>query len=172
MESRVDERVGGLETQVEENQTRIADQETQISQLSKTTQEALERAIAAGKLAEGKFVFESVLTDDQVRFGFNQADLVPEAAAALDAFAELVKSQDANLFVEIQGHTDAVGSEGYNLELGERRAEAVRRYLSGHHSFPLHRMSIISYGESEPIADNSTEAGRAQNRRVALVVLK
>ena len=58
------------------------------------------------------------------------------------------------------------------MNLGEKRAEAVRRYLSREQGLPLHRMSIISYGESEPIADNSTAAGRAHNRRVVLVVLQ
>ena len=56
--------------------------------------------------------------------------------------------------------------------VGEKRAEAVRRYLSRAHKLPLHRMSVISYGESAPIADNATREGRGQNRRVSLVVLK
>jgi outer membrane protein OmpA-like peptidoglycan-associated protein len=172
VESRVGERMDGLETQVEANQTRIANQDVEIDEVSKTAQEALDRAIAAGQLAEGRFVFETVMTDEQVRFGLNQVDLGSEAKAALDAFAELIRSEGASVFIEIQGHTDSQGSEAYNFDLGRRRAESVRRYLNAAQAFPLHTMSVISYGPSEPIASNDTAEGRSQNRRVALVVLK
>jgi outer membrane protein OmpA-like peptidoglycan-associated protein len=171
-EVRMDERMDGVETQVEENQVRIEEQGQEIAKLSRTSQEALDRAIAAGKLAEGSFVSETVMTDDQVRFANSDATLDSRATMALDAFAETVKSQDVSVFIEIQGHTDAVGDAGFNLQLGERRAESVRRYLSQYHGFALHRMSVISYGETEPIALNDTPEGRAQNRRVVMVVLK
>lgn len=172
-------RVDDVERQVEENQTEIrrtneklGANERRIGEVSKTAQEALERAEAAGKLAEGKLLYETVLTDDKVRFGFDQAELSDEAQAALDEFARGLKSEyDRDVYVEIQGHTDATGPEQYNLELGLERAEAVRRYLNREHDIPLHRMSVISYGEVEPIADNDTREGRAQNRRVVLVVL-
>ena len=172
VEARVGERMDGLETQVEANQTRISNQEAEIDEVSRTAQEALDRAIAAGQLAEGRFVFETIMTDDQVRFGLNQADLSAEAKAALDAFAELIRSEGTSVFIEIQGHTDSLGNEALNIDLGRRRAESVRRYLNSAHAFPLHRMSVISYGQSEPIASNDTAEGRAQNRRVALVVLR
>ena len=58
------------------------------------------------------------------------------------------------------------------IDLGEQRAEAVRLYLNAQHGLPLHRMSLISYGESAPVADNGTHQERALNRRVALVVLQ
>jgi outer membrane protein OmpA-like peptidoglycan-associated protein len=172
VESRVGERMDGLETQVEENQTRISNQDSEIAEVSKTAQDALDRAIAAGQLAEGRFVFETVMTDEQVRFGTNQAEVSSEAKVALDAFAELIRSEDASVFIEIQGHTDSQGNEAYNLDLGRRRADSVRRYLNAAHAFPLHRMSVISYGASEPIANNESAEGRGQNRRVALVVLR
>lgn len=172
VEAQMGERMEGLESQVESNQTRIAEQETEIGEVSRTAQEALDRAIAAGQLAEGRFVFETVMTDEQVRFGLNQSDLSLEAQAALDAFAELIRTEGTSVFIEIQGHTDSQGAESHNLELGSERAESVWRYLNSKHGFPLHRMSVISYGESEPIASNDTTEGRAQNRRVALVVLK
>ena len=76
------------------------------------------------------------------------------------------------LVIEIQGHTDNIGSESYNLSLGYKRAEQVLEYFKTQHGFPLHRMNVNSYGEYKPIADNSTKEGRAQNRRVALVVMK
>jgi outer membrane protein OmpA-like peptidoglycan-associated protein len=172
-------RVDDVETQVESNQTeirrtgeRLGENERQIGEVSKTAQEALTRAQEAGKLAEGKLLYETVLTDDKVRFGFDKAELSDEAQAALAQFAQELKAQyNRDVYVEIQGHTDATGPDQYNLELGLERAEAVRRYLSREHGIPLHRMSVISYGEAEPISDNGSREGRAQNRRVVLVVL-
>lgn len=165
-------RVDQVQGQVEEAQTRLNTHERQIGETSRTAQEALQRAMDAGKLAEGKLLYETVLTDEKVKFALDAAELSQEARAALDEFASQLKSQNAGVFIEIQGHTDSTGSETYNEELGQLRAEAVRRYLSQQHQFPLHRMNVISYGETASIADNSSREGRSQNRRVALVVLK
>ncbi|MHC4816230.1 MAG: OmpA family protein, partial [Planctomycetota bacterium] len=160
-------------TQVEANQTALGEHEVQLAELSKTSREALDRAVAAGKLAEGKFLFETVLTDqDGVRFGFDEADLSDEARSALNIFAGSLADHGPEVYVEIQGHTDDIGPDEYNLRLGARRAETVRRYLSSEAGLPLHRMAVISYGEAEPIAENGSRDDRARNRRVALVVLK
>lgn len=167
----VNTRVDEVQGQVEQNQTRLNTHEKRIGEISQTAQDALRRAQEAGKLAEGKFLYETVLTDEKVKFGFDTSDLSPEAQAAIDEFAAKIKQDNKNVYVEIQGHTDNVGSEKYNEELGLLRAEAVRRYLNQKQSFPLHRINVISYGESSPIADNKTREGRSQNRRVALVVL-
>ncbi len=175
----VNGRVDQVQTQVEDAQSRIKDHDgrlsthdQQIGEASRTAQEALARAQEAGKLAEGKFLYETVLTDDRVHFGFNKHDLSVEAKTALDEFAAQLKNEGKSAYIEIQGHTDNVGSESYNDELGLSRAEAVRVYLSRQHQFPLHRINVISYGESAPIADNTNKDGRSQNRRVALVVLR
>ncbi len=168
----VNTRVDEVQGQVEEAQTRLNTHDQQIGQVSRTAQEALQRAQEAGKLAEGKFLYETVLTDEKVKFGFDTSDLSPEAKAALDQFADQLATQNKNVYVEIQGHTDSVGSDNYNEELGLLRAESVRRYLSQAHKFPLHRINVISYGETAPIADNTNREGRSQNRRVALVVLE
>jgi peptidoglycan-associated lipoprotein len=162
-------RVDTLTGQVEASQTKIAEQ---IASVSRTAQEALQRAQEAGKLAEGKLLYETVLSDDQVRFGFDKAGLSDEAKAALDTFAGPIVSNNENVYIEIQGHTDSVGSDTYNEELGLERSEAVRRYLNMQHKIPLHRMSVISYGESAPVGDNDSRDSRAKNRRVVLVVLR
>jgi len=168
----VSTRVDDVQGQVEQTQTRLDTHDRQIGDVSKTAQDALRRAQEAGKLAEGKFLYETVLTDDKAKFAVDTADLSPEAQAAIDQFAEQLKSQNKNVYVEIQGHTDSTGSEKYNEELGLLRAEAVRRYLNQKHGFPLHRINVISYGETASVADNNTREGRSQNRRVALVVLQ
>jgi len=170
--------VSAVEGQVEDAQAKIADHEdllirqgVEIDRASDTARDALDRALEAGKLAEGKLLYEVVLNSDRVGFGFEDATLNPEASAALDAFAEALKAENKNVYIEIQGHTDSSGPEDFNLQLGERRAESVRRYLNLQHGIPLHRMSVISYGESAPLVEENSREARAQNRRVSLVVL-
>ena len=171
----INARIDDVEGQGEETQTRLDTQgrelRGEIGTVSKTAQEALQRAEEAGKLAEGKFLYETVLTDDKVRFGLESSEISDEAKAALDEFAANLKQQNRDVYIEIQGHTDSTGSEDYNERLAMERAEAVRAYLSREHGVALHRMNVISYGEAEPIADNGTREGRSQNRRVTLVVL-
>jgi outer membrane protein OmpA-like peptidoglycan-associated protein len=176
--TRMEEHVTALETQIEDAQNRLenhdralTEQGVEIEQASGTALEALERAKTAGKLAEGKLLYEVVLNSDKVTFPFNKAELTDNSKQALNDFAQQLKNDNKNVYIEVQGHTDATGPEEHNLRLGEQRAEAVRRYLNMEHGIPLHRMSVISYGETAPLSDENTREARAQNRRVALVVL-
>jgi peptidoglycan-associated lipoprotein len=163
-------RISEVQTQVEAAQTRVREHDSKLAELDSTTRQALERAEAAGKLAEGKFVYSLVLSDDAVKFPVNRFALSKEAEEKLTEFAERLKGENKNVYLEIQGHTDSSGPDMYNLELGEARAEAVRRFLSKQ-GIALNRMSTISYGETEPVEKNTSRKGRAQNRRVVVVVL-
>jgi outer membrane protein OmpA-like peptidoglycan-associated protein len=151
---------------------RLSSQEVALDNVSRTAQEALDRAEAAGKLAQGKFLYETTLSSQVANFSFNGVKLSDEMKQALDEFAAKLKADNKNVFIEIQGHTDSIGTPELNLALGQARAEAVRRYLAMEGGIALHRMSVISYGESAPVADNMYRPGRAQNRRVTLVVLE
>jgi len=144
--------------------------DTRVTGVEGTAGEALARANAAHHLAEGKFLYEVVLSDDSMKFPTAQDALSPEAEARLAELTQRLKAENRNVYLEIQGHTDAVGDEDYNEQLGQARAEAVRRFLS-RDGIALNRMATISYGEAAPVASNDTEEGRAQNRRVAIVVL-
>jgi peptidoglycan-associated lipoprotein len=150
---------------------RLAKNEADIAQVSKTAQDALERAAAAGKLAAGKMAYEVVLSEDKVKFGTSKTALSKQAMSALDEFAAKVKAENRGVFIEVQGHTDSIGSAAFNQKVGQQRADAVRSYLHIKGGIPLHRLSAISYGETVPVASNMNRAGRAQNRRVVLVVL-
>jgi|GraSoiStandDraft_28_1057319.scaffolds.fasta_scaffold222258_2 outer membrane protein OmpA-like peptidoglycan-associated protein len=165
-----EKRINEVESQVEATQTRVKDHDTRIAELDKTTREALERAQAAGKLAEGKFVYSLVLSDDAVKFPLNGHEISKDAEDKLKDFAERLKSENKNVYLEVQGHTDSTGAKLYNYRLGEERAEAVRRYLNKQ-GIALNRMSTISYGQEEPVDSNKTKTGRAKNRRVVVVVL-
>ena len=137
-----------------------------------TAREALQRAMDAGRLAEGKFVYATVLNDGTLRFPLGQPALSADSMKALDAFAARLRSENRNVYVEIQGHTDNTGSAAGNQALGQARAMAVRDYLAVKGGVPLHRMDVISYGATAPVTENKTRKGREQNRRVVLVVLK
>jgi outer membrane protein OmpA-like peptidoglycan-associated protein len=166
----VNKQVATVDTHVADVSARVSDHDTRIANLDKTAQDALDRANAAGKLAQGKFLYQEVLSDDSMKFGVDKANLSPEATARLDAFIEKLKSDNQNVYVEVQGHTDATGAKDFNYKLGEERAEAVRRYLN-QHGVALNRIGTISYGPDAPVAPNTTRDGRKQNRRVVLIVL-
>jgi OOP family OmpA-OmpF porin len=103
---------------------------------------------------------------EDVFFGWDAAKLLPESLPVLDKVAEsLVAWSDVR--VEIQGHTDGTGDEGYNQWLSVQRAEAVRAYLVGK-GVGEDRMSVRGLGATQPRADDKTPDGRAANRRVEL----
>ena len=79
-----------------------------------------------------------------------------------------LKTDPKGIFIEIEGHTDNVGTATYNEHLGLERADMVKRYLYEQHQVPLHKINVISYGEDKPVAPNTTRAGRGQNRRVVV----
>src|SRR4249919_3087384 len=89
--------------------TRVDHVESHVATVEGTAKDALDRATAAGKLAEGKFLYSEVLSDDSMKFGVAKAELTPEAQARLDAFADKLKTENRNVYVEVQGHTDASG---------------------------------------------------------------
>lgn len=166
----VNQHVAAVDAKVQATQGQVNQQQIQLAQLDKTTQDALNRANAAGKLAEGKFLYSMVLSDDSVKFPLDSSKLSPEAKQRLLDFVEKLKNDNRNVYLEIQGHTDSTGTAAINRQLGEERAEAVRLFMN-EHGVALNRMATISYGEQDPVASNKTRAGRAQNRRVVLVVM-
>lgn len=171
IESRVAVNEASIKALAERTDAALSDQAGRIEGVSRTAQEALERASAAGKLAEGKLMYEVVMSDDTLRFGLHSAELSEVAKQRLVDFANRLKAENKNVYIEIQGHTDSTGNEAYNRKLSQARAESVKEYLNMNCGIPLHRMATIGYGESAPMADNKTRAGRIENRRVVLVVL-
>ena len=101
-----------------------------------------------------------------VNFDFDKANIRPDAVPILREAANVLK-ENANLKVSVEGHTDSVGSEEYNLKLSLRRANAVKQFLVKE-GIAESRLTTRGFGESQPVASNETEDGRAQNRRVEL----
>ncbi len=103
-----------------------------------------------------------------ILFDTGKATIKPESEGVLAQIVELLKN-DSALKLEIQGHTDNVGAKAANLKLSQDRAAAVRTHLVSTGGIDAARLTTQGFGDSKPVADNSTEEGRAQNRRVELV---
>jgi outer membrane protein OmpA-like peptidoglycan-associated protein len=127
--------------------------------------------VDAVEAANRKLIYTVTLSEDEGNFKFGKTDLPDEAKAKLDEMISQMKANPQNVFIEIEGHTDNVGSKETNYKLGLDRADAVKRYLYEQHQIPLHKINVISYGEEKPVAPNNTRQGRAQNRRVVIKVL-
>jgi outer membrane protein OmpA-like peptidoglycan-associated protein len=187
----VNNKVSTLAQDLERTQERTRANEQKIGEVDQKAVAAGQRADAAGKAAsdamsaasvtdkkvtdldraQRRLVFEVVLQEDKARFANGKATLAPEAKAELDELITQLSSNPQNYYLEIEGHTDARGSTESNERLGLQRAEAVKRYLYEQHNVPLHKMNVISFGETKPAAPNDTRANRATNRRVVIKVL-
>ncbi len=103
----------------------------------------------------------------EVQFETNSATIKPDSTSELDAFAQFMKDVPS-VKGELQGHTDSVGSDAYNLNLSQRRAESVKVYIASK-GVDAARIDAKGHGETRPVADNTTVEGRAANRRVVFV---
>ena len=179
----VNDKVDALSDEVERTQERVRQNEVRISEVNESSQtgideakgaatEAMERAEAAEEAAKGKIVFSVTLSNDRVTFNSNASELTDAAQRVIDEALAPFLLENRGVFFEIEGHTDATGPETYNKALAEQRAAAVRDYLYSEHQVALSRISVISFGEEQPLADNDTREGRAQNRRVVIRVLE
>jgi outer membrane protein OmpA-like peptidoglycan-associated protein len=194
----VNEKVDSQGRTIEETQERVRKAEGRISEVDQranaaaqsaqqandaasTAKNAADSAAKVGAEANTKFdvmdksnkrlVYEVVLSEDQGNFKFGKTVLPSEAKQKIDEMVAQLKQDPKNIYLEIEGHTDNVGTPLVNERIGLERAEAVKRYLYEQYQIPLHKMNVISYGEDKPIAPNKTKAGRAQNRRVVIKVL-
>jgi outer membrane protein OmpA-like peptidoglycan-associated protein len=191
----VNSKVDTLSGTVEQTQGRIQQDEARIGQVDQKAEAAGKSAEAAqnsanqaqqaarqvntrvdqvaADVASGrKLMYEVTLSEDQGNFKFGKTDLPDEAKAKIDEVVNQLKGQAGkDIYIEVEGHTDNVGSKEGNYELGLERAEAVKRYLYMQHQIPLHKINVISYGEEKPVAPNNTRDGRAMNRRVVIRVL-
>jgi peptidoglycan-associated lipoprotein len=197
----VNTKVDTLSTSLEETQERTRRNETRIGEVDQKAEAAgrsateargaADAAAASAKQVDGrvtqvgtrvdqvntelaatrKLVYEVTLSEDQGNFKLGAAVLPDEARAKLDEVMGRLKSETKNVFIEIEGHTDNLGSKALNNQLGLERAENVKRYLYEQHQIPLHKMNVISYGEDKPVAPNNRRDDRAKNRRVVVKVL-
>jgi peptidoglycan-associated lipoprotein len=187
----VNTKVDTLSGSLEETQERTRKNEERIGQVDQKAEAAGKSASDARGAAEAaaaranevnsrvdtveasnrRLVYEVTLSEDQGNFKFGKTELPDEAKARIDEVINQLKADPKGVFIEIEGHTDNVGSVDLNQRLGMERAETVKRYIYESHQVPLHKINVISYGEEKPVSPNKTREGRAQNRRVVIRVL-
>jgi OOP family OmpA-OmpF porin len=110
------------------------------------------------------------LPDVVLRFAFDRSDLSEAAKETLATALKTMSAEGGSLSFALGGHADATGTDAYNQKLGLARADAVRKHLAEQLQVPADRISVSSYGESQPVAPNTTRTGRAENRRVVVTV--
>jgi outer membrane protein OmpA-like peptidoglycan-associated protein len=173
-------RIGAVDQKAEAAGKAAADARTAANEARGVADEATAAATAVGGRVDAvatevaatrRLIYTVTLSEDQGNFSFGRAELPDAARTRVDQMIDQLKANPQNIYIEIEGHTDNVGSEDVNERLGLERAEAVKRYLYEQHQVPLHKINVISYGESKPVAPNNTRDGRAQNRRVVVRVL-
>ena len=187
----VREKVESLSTSLEQTQDRVQKNEARIREVDqeaeaalRAAQQAREAATAAATLAKTvevetetiekasrRLVYEVVTSEEESGFRFESAELPDAAKKQIDELVAKVKEQSRHVLITIEGYTDSTGPKALNEKLGRERAKAVEEYLYEQHQIPLHKMEVISYGEENPVAPNTTRAGRARNRRVEIKVL-
>jgi len=132
---------------------------------------AVDARVADVEKAARRLLLEVTLSEEQGNFGIAKAELPDATKGRIDQVIRQIKADPKSIYIEVEGHTDDRGAAEYNAKLGLDRAEAVKRYIYEQHQVPLHRISVISYGEEKPVAPNKTRDGRAQNRRVVIRIL-
>jgi len=187
----VNGKVETLSKSVEETQEITRANEGRINEVDQKAAAACQSAAAAGKRADEaraaadavnakadaidraskRLVYEVTLSEDKGGFKFGKSAMPDEAKADIDQLVQQLKATQNGAYIEIEGHTDNVGDPKTNEAIGLARAESVKRYLYDQYQIPLHKMNVISYGETKPMAPNNTKDGRAQNRRVVIKVL-
>lgn len=168
--SQTRDRISGAEGRLGEVDTRVGQVDAKVGQVDAKAEKAL--SSLANLRLQRRFVLD---LKEGANFAFNASSLTDQAKKEIDSFfSDLkgdVEEKDTALFL-IAGHTDGVGSEDYNFELGRRRADSVARYLMTHKKLDPLRVMTVSYGKNIPLADNATREGRSKNRRVEILVYR
>jgi outer membrane protein OmpA-like peptidoglycan-associated protein len=168
--SQTESRLNQTDSQLGSLNGRMTGTETKVGQVDAKTDKAL-NAISNLRL-ERRFVIDM---KDGANFGFNSSNLPSEARKELDGFLSDLKGDPAGMegtVFLVAGHTDNVGTDDYNYELGKKRADAVSRYLITQKKMDPLRVVTVSYGKTAPAAENNTAQGRAKNRRVEILVYR
>lgn len=163
----VDQRVSSLDTRTNQELTTIKNDVGAVD-------DKADQAMKDLNLLDEKFGQRNnlqVSSEHFIQFGFDSAKMEKDAFAQLDEIAAMIMdNRDAVILLE--GRTDSTGDRDYNLQLGERRVEQVRRYLAVDKSVPVYRIHQISLGTARPVAENKTAEGRQKNRSVTITILK
>src|SRR5262249_22527215 len=171
--SGVDQRVSALDSKTTEGlnglKTDVGNVDQRAAQARTTAERAVNDVGALGVKFQNRNMYNA--SDEKtINFKFDSAKLDKQYTDILDQVAAtLLQNPDA--IVVLEGRTDATGDKEYNVRLGERRIEAVRRYLAVDKGVPVYKINEISFGAEKPIAENKTKDGREKNRAVTMTVM-
>ena len=146
---------------------RLAALDKRLEEIARMAQDALDATGLGQRKIFGKVIESITLTEDKTLFPINSPTLGEQDTAKLDALVNRLKALGTNYHLQIQGHTDGIGADDNNYELGKARAEAVKNYLNEKGGIPLLRMSVMSYGSLE-----ATGYATKSNRRIVVQVMQ
>ncbi|MEE9386017.1 MAG: OmpA family protein [Nannocystaceae bacterium] len=114
---------------------------------------------------------DAIVIHEKIQFDYNKASIKQVSHSLLNEIVTTIEGHPQIKKISVEGHTDADGSDSYNEKLSDRRADAVRMYLT-EHGVADTRVTSKGWGESRPIADNESDTGKAQNRRVEFIIVE
>ena len=177
---KVDQKVSGVDTKVSDLDSRTSEQfNTVRTDVQSADQKASKAQGSADRVAGNVTTLDqkfqnrnnfNVTDEKSVQFKFNSATLDQQYMDVLDEIANALMQKPDSIVV-LEGRTDNSGAKDYNVKLGERRIEAVRRYLAVEKGVPVYRIHDISFGAEKPVAENKTKEGREKNRAVTMTIL-
>ena len=169
----VDQKVAGVDSKVSDLDGRTTQGITalkgDLTSVGGRADQAVHNVASLDKQFQNRNNFQ-VSVQQSVTFKFDSADLAKTDTAALDEVAGAIQGNPHAIIV-LEGRTDNTGDAAYNIKLGERRVDAVRRYLAVEKNVPVYKIEQISFGAARPLAPNNTRDGREQNRAVKITVL-
>jgi len=177
---KVDTKVSGVDAKVSDLDSRTSEQfNTVRTDVQSADQKASKAQSSADRVAGNVTTLDqkfqnrnnfNVTDEKSVQFKFNSATLDQQYMEVLDEIANALMQKPDSIVV-LEGRTDNSGAKDYNVKLGERRIEAVRRYLAVEKGVPVYRIHDISFGAEKPVAENKTKEGREKNRAVTMTIL-
>jgi outer membrane protein OmpA-like peptidoglycan-associated protein len=176
----VDQRVAGVDQKVTGVDGKVTDLDTRTTQGMTSLKsdvnsvngkaESANRDVASlDQKFKNRNNFE-VSMQKAIPFKFDSADLQATGKPELDEIASVL-TQNPDALIVLEGHTDSTGNAEYNMKLGERRVDAIRRYLAIEKNIPVYKIEQISFGAAKPLAPNDSKDGREKNRSVSVMVL-
>jgi outer membrane protein OmpA-like peptidoglycan-associated protein len=173
VDQKYDQKVAGVDSKVSDLDSRttqgINGLKTDVNTVSGKADQANNNVSSLDKKFQNRNNFQ-VSVQKAVLFKFDSADLKSADKSPLDEVASAL-STNPDAIIVLEGHTDNVGNAEYNMKLGERRVDAVRRYLAIDKSVPVFKIEEISFGSEKPLAPNNSKDGREQNRSVSISVM-
>ncbi|MFH1861392.1 MAG: OmpA family protein, partial [bacterium] len=177
-----DQQIGELEAEVQKLRSETGKYVTELEQKreelqrKKRVEEKVQRIAALFTTSEGIVLQTTTNGKDQVilrliglKFASGSSEIRPEDFSLLSRVQQAIQ-EFPNCRIELQGHTDSQGGEAANLELSKKRADSVRKYLIKNLQLEEDRITAVGYGEDKPVASNDTATGRAQNRRIDVII--